>query len=409
MIYPRFLTPRLLEAFQDTPLLLIKGARQVGKSTLMKEIVIQRGGQALSFDDPSLLSIAKSDPRGFIDQLQTPILLDEVQRVPEIILPLKLRIDQNQAPGQFFLTGSADFHTLPLIADSMAGRIEIKTLWPLSQGEMQYKQERFIKMVFEGNWPPTFPPLTREDLYHRVIQGGYPKVTERKGSERRAMWFDSYLEAIIQKDIREISAIEGFESIPNLMTVLASRSANLLNAADVSRILGLSQATVKRYISLLQSIFMTFKLRPWFANMDKRLSKTPKIYFYDSGLLSHILRVPSEWNVSESSRFGQILENFAVCEILKQCSWEKEKIDTHHFRTQSGDEVDLVLQNRQGQFVGVEIKATSTVLAKDFKGLKTFRDLTKEKFSRGIILYTGDTVIPFEENLWAIPIQALWD
>jgi predicted AAA+ superfamily ATPase len=409
MTYPRFLTPRLQEAFQDTPLLLIKGARQVGKSTLMKELVNQRGGQALSFDDPSLLSIAKGDPRGFINQLKTPILLDEVQRAPEIILPLKLRIDQNQAPGQFFLTGSADFHTLPLIADSMAGRIEIKTLWPLSQGEMRYKQERFIKMVFAGEWPNVFPPMSRESLYHRALRGGYPKATERKDAERRAMWFDSYLEAIIQKDIREISAIEGLENIPNLITILASRAANLLNAADVSRVLGLSQATVKRYISLLQSIFITFKLRPWFANTDKRLSKTPKIYFYDSGLLSHILRAPSEWNFSEASRFGQILENFVVCEILKQCSWEKERMDAHHFRTQSGDEVDLVLQNRRGQFVGIEIKAASTVLAKDFKGLKVLRELTKEKFSRGIILYTGDTVIPFEENLWAVPVQALWE
>jgi hypothetical protein len=325
------------------------------------------------------------------------------------VLPLKLRIDKKQDPGQFFLTGSADFHTLPIIADSMAGRIEIKTLWPLSQGELQRKQENFLNMTFDGIWPDSFLPISREDLYQRVIQGGYPKALERKDAARRAMWFDSYLEAIIQKDIREISAIEGLESIPNLMTILASRAANLVNAADISRILGLSQATVKRYIALLQSIFITFKLRPWFSNTDKRLSKTSKVYFYDSGLLSHILRLSPEWDLSESSRFGQVLENFVVCEILKQCSWEKERIEAYHFRTQNGEEVDLILQDRKGRFIGVEIKAASTVLLKDFKGLITFRSLTKEKFYRGIILYTGDTIIPFGDNLWAVPIQALWE
>ena len=408
MIYPRFLTPRLLEASQDTPLLLLKGARQVGKSTLMKNLIGQMGGHALSFDDPSLLSIAKGDPRGFIDQLKTPILLDEVQRVPEIILPLKLRVDADQKPGQFFLTGSADFHTLPLIADSMAGRMEIRTLWPLSQGEIRLKQEKFVPMIFEGTWPNSGASLTREELYHQIIQGGYPQALARKEEVRRSVWFDSYLEAIIQKDIREISSIEGFESVPNLIMILASRAANLVNAADISRILGLSQSTVRRYLTLLRALFIVFKLRPWFSNTDKRLVKTPKIYFYDSGLLSHLLRLPPHWNISESSQFGKILENFVVSEILKQCSWAKEPIDAYYFRAHSGEEVDLILTDRTGYFVGIEIKAASTVLPKDFKSLIAFKNMTQEKFRRGIILYTGDTLIPFGDNLWAVPLHLLW-
>lgn len=409
MTYPRFLTPRLLEAAQDTPLLLIKGARQVGKSTLMQEITSHFGGHSLSLDDPSLLSVARQDPRGFIDQIKTPVLLDEVQRAPEVILPLKLHIDRNRQPGQFFLTGSADFHTLPMIADSMAGRIEIRTLWPLSQGEINKKKEKFLEMAFSGDWPATFPTVLRDDLYHKVIQGGYPEAISRKDAERRATWFDSYLEAIIQKDIRQISSIEGFESIPNLLTILGSRAANLVNAADISRILGLSQSTIKRYISLLQSIFIIFKLKPWFSNTDRRLVKTPKVYFVDSGLLSYLLRFPSTWSLSESSRFGQVLENFVVSEILKQCSWEKERMEVYHFRTQNGEEVDIILQDRKGSFVGIEVKSSSTVSLKDFKGLISFREITKERFCRGIVLYTGDTIIPFGENLWAIPIQALWE
>lgn len=409
MTYPRFLTPRLLEACQDTPLLLIKGARQVGKSTLMQELISHFKGNSLSLDDPSLLSIARQDPRGFIDQIKTPVLLDEVQRAPEVVLPLKLRIDRDRQPGQFFLTGSADFHTLPMIADSMAGRIEIRTLWPLSQGEINKKKEGFLNMVFNEAWPPSLSVLSRDDLYHKVIQGGYPEAISRKDAERRAIWFDSYLEAIIQKDIREISSIEGFESMPNLLTVLGSRATNLVNAADISRMLGLSQSTVKRYIALLQSIFIIFKLKPWFSNTDKRLVKTSKVYFVDSGLLSYLLRLPSTWSISESSKFGQVLENFVVSEILKQCSWEKERMEAYHFRTQNGEEVDLILQNRKGNFVGIEIKASSTLSLKDFKGLITFRDITKESFCRGIVLYTGDTIIPFGENLWALPIQSLWE
>jgi len=409
MTYPRFLKPRLLEACKDTPLLLIKGARQVGKSTLMQELINLFGGQSFSLDDPNILSIAREDPRGFIDQIQTPVLLDEVQRAPEIVLPLKLRIDKNRQPGQFLLTGSADFHTLPMIADSMAGRMEIRTLWPLSQGEISNKQESFLETLFSGSWPVSLPYISREDLYHKVIQGGYPEAIMRTDIERRSIWFDSYLEAIIQKDIRAISVIEGFESIPNLLTILAARSANLVNAADISRVLGLAQSTVKRYITLLQSIFLIFKLKPWFSNTDKRLAKAPKIYFIDTGLLSYILRLPPMWSLSVSAQFGQVLENFVVSEVLKQCSWAKERIDAYHFRTQNGEEVDLILQDRRGHLVGIEVKASATVSRNDFKGLLTFRDISKERFSSGIVLYTGDTIIPFGENLWAIPLQALWE
>lgn len=264
-------------------------------------------------------------------------------------------------------------------------------------------------MAFSGVWPTTLPPVLREDLYHKVIQGGYPEAISRKAAERRAIWFDNYLEAIIQKDIRQISSIDEFESIPNLLTILGSRVANLVNAADISRILGLSQSTIKRYISLLQSIFIIFKLKPWFSNTDRRLVKTPKVYFVDSGLLSYLLRLPSTWSLSESSRFGQVLENFVVSEILKQCSWEKERMEVYHFRTQNGEEVDIILQDRKGNFVGIEVKSSSTVSLKDFKGLISFREIIKERFCRGIVLYTGDTIIPFGENLWAIPIQTLWE
>lgn len=409
MAYPRFLKPRLLEACQDTPLLLIKGARQVGKSTLMQELISLFEGQTLTFDNPSILALAREDPQGFIEQLQTPALIDEVQRAPEIVLPLKLRIDKNRKSGQFLLTGSADFQTLPTIAESMAGRIEIRTLWPLSQGELNRKQETFLERAFKGSWPTTFSQLSRQELYDKVIQGGYPEAVRRTDTERRSLWFDSYLEALIQKDIKAISNIEGFESIPNLLILLASRSANVINAADIARVLGLAQSSVKRYINLLQSIFLIFKLKPWFSNTDKQLAKSPKVYFVDSGLLSHLLRLPPNWEVFPPPPFGQVLENFVVTEVLKQCSWHTERIDSFHFRTQKGEEVDLILQDRRGHLIGIEVKAASTISRKDFKGLLTFKEITKEKFSRGIVLYTGDTLIPFGENLWAVPLQALWE
>lgn len=296
-----------------------------------------------------------------------------------------------------------------MIADSMAGRMEIRTLWPLSQGEINNKKERFLKNLFNRNWRSDFPPHSREELYQKVIRGGYPEALLRKDSERRSIWFDSYLEAVIQKDIRAISAIEGYESLPNLLTTLAARSANLVNAADISRILGIAQSTVKRYINLLQSIFIIFKLKSWFSNTDKRLTKSPKVYFIDSGLLAHVLRLPTTWDISISGQFGEILENFVVSEILKQCSWEKEFIESYHFRTHTGEEVDLILQDRRGCMVGIEVKSSSTVSPKDFKGLLTFRDIKKERFFSGIVLYIGDRVISYGENLWAIPLQALWE
>ena len=409
MSYPRFIKPRLLEACKDTPLLLLKGARQVGKSTLMQELISSFKGHALSFDDPNILTSAKTDPAGFISQLQTPVLLDEVQRAPEVILPLKLRVDKDRTPGQFLLTGSADFHTLPTIAESMAGRMEIRTLWPLSQGEINKKQETFLERAFQKNWPQHIPPLLKEELYSKILKGGYPEVLERNSAERRALWFDSYLEALIQKDIKAISAIEGIESIPNLLMLLASRSANLVNAADIARVLGLNQSSVKRYISLLQAVFIIYKLKPWFSNINTRLAKAPKVYFLDSGLLAHLLRLPLKVGPLPPPYFGQVLENFVVSEILKQCSWQEKKIDAFHFRTQSGIKVDLVLQNREGQLVGIEVKSSSTLSQKDFKGLLSFKEIAKDKFCSGILLYTGESIVPFGENLWAVPIQALWE
>jgi len=408
MLIPRNLKTGIITAAQDTPVIMINGSRQTGKSTLMQGLYPSNQPAYVTLDDMHTLGLARSGPQAFIDSLPQRVILDEIQRVPELILPIKLSVDRNRKPGRFFITGSANVLSLPKVTESLAGRIEIHTLWPLSQGEIRGKQEGFIDLLFSNEKLPPVIPITITELLNLASVGGYPDVQKRP-IERRTSWFESYISSLMDRDVRDLSNIEQLTALPNLLEIIGSRSGALLNNSDLSRSLALPLTTLKRYLSLLELLFLIVPVRPWFGNIGKRLIKVPKLYLNDTGLLCHLLGNDVEAISANGTLLGAVGENFIAMELIKQLAWSKIRAKIFHFRTANGQEVDFVLEAADGRIVGIECKASSTVKSETFKGLKALKELVGKKFHRGIVLYTGSSVLGALEDMQAVPVSALWE
>ncbi len=410
-MYLRNLTQNIVEALGDTPIVLLNGARQTGKSTLVQWICRnQHPAQYVTLDDVSVLSAAQADPAGFLSGFNGPLVIDEIQRVPELFLALKAEVDRERAPGRFLLTGSANVLVLPKLADTLTGRMEILSLWPFSQGEIQSHKEVFVDAIFSPEYFPSQKiAQERDSLLQSILTGGFPEVIQRKTEARRKAWFNAYIATILQRDIRDLSRIEGLASIPRLLSLLAVRSSHLLNFSEISRASALPQATLKRYMALLEATFLIKLLPPWSANLSKRLVQSPKLFLMDTGLLGYLIGMDKDRLNAEPELAGPLLENFVIMELTKQISWSQTRPAMFHFRTQvGGKEVDIVLEDAAGRIVGIEVKATHTVKSGDLAGLKLLAEETRNRFVRGIVLYTGSQSIPFGSNLLAVPVSALW-
>jgi uncharacterized protein len=409
-MYPRNLASEIAVAFRDTPVIFLNGARQTGKTTLARQIRLAgKPLQYLTLDDESVLAATRNSASGFIAGLDGPAILDEVQRAPDLFLAIKAAVDRARRPGRFLLTGSADVLLLPRVADSLAGRMEIFTLWPLSQGELSGHRDDFVDTVFKkAASERPLRPQTSQELIDRLTRGGYPVAQQRKTEARRRAWFDAYLSTIMQRDVRDLANVDDLSVLPRLLTLLASRAASLLNFADLSRTMSIPQTTLKRYFVLLEITFLVTLANPWSVNLGKRLVKAPKVYLNDTGLMISLLGLSGAQLAANRSLLGPLLENFVVIELRKQAGWSKTRPRMLHFRTHAGEEVDVVLEAPSGEVVGIEVKAAASVTAADFKGLRAFAELAGSRFRRGIILYTGAEVVPFAKNLHAVPIQSLW-
>ena len=405
----RNLTVPLLEALSDTPVVLLNGARQVGKSTLVQSLAPDYPAQYLTLDDATVLAAASGDPAGFLAGLAGPVILDEVQRAPGLFLAIKADVDRDRRPGRYLLTGSADVFLLPRIAESLAGRMEVLTLWPLSQGEIEGVRETFVDALFESKLQaPAVPRLDRGEMLDRALVGGYPELLERTSETRRRAWFGSYTTTILQRDVRDLSSIEDLTSLPRLLSLLAVRSATLLNYAELSRSSGLPASTLKRYFALLEATFLVRLLPAWSENLSKRLVKSPKLLLTDTGLLAAALGLSRERLDEEPRLVGPLLESFVLMEIRKQATWSETRPELFHYRTQTGQEVDLLLEDARGRIAGIEVKASATVQERDVRTLLDLAETLGKRFVRGVVLYTGERAVPFSEKVAALPMAALW-
>ncbi|MDR1423595.1 MAG: ATP-binding protein [Azoarcus sp.] len=412
-MFTRHITSRLREALADTPVVVVSGPRQSGKSTLVQTLNESTARRYLTLDDPTTLVGARSDPTGFIAGLNGPAALDEIQRAPELFLPIKAAVDRDRAEGKpagrFLLTGSANVLLIPALADSLAGRMEIVRLMPLSCAERTNEADfNRADWLFDGAIDRALPPCERAPFIDTLLAGGFPEAVARSTAGRRAAWFDSYLQAILQRDVRELANVEQLTEIPNLVQLLAHRSGGVLNFAELSRSGGIAQTTLKRYFVLLETLFLLHRLPAWARNPGKRLVKAPKVFLPDSGLLAHLAGHTAARLAAAPGLSSALVETFVMSELAKHLAFSERGLSLWHYRTQAGSEVDFLLEDRQGLLTGIEVKAASTVGGKDFNGLRHLQETEPQRFRRGIVLYTGSTVVPFGAALFAVPMSVWW-
>lgn len=405
--YARNLVFPIREALTDTPVILLVGPRQAGKSTLVQSLV--QGATYVTFDDPLTRAAANDDVTSFLRDLPSPAIIDEVQRVPEVFLAIKADVDRQRRPGRFVLTGSADVMLLPRISDSLAGRMETHTLWPLSQGELEGIRERFIDVLFaDAPLPPLTATLSRSEILRRAGSGGYPEVLRRASPERRRGWFRGYSTSMVQREVQEIAAVEGLDDIPRLLQLCATRAGSLVNFTTISRDIGIPLTTVRRYFTLLRATYMVRALPAWSNNVGRRVIHTSKLYLSDTGLLRYLRGGADASTPFGDASTGPMLENFVLMELIKQAGWSATDVGIYFYRNHANQEVDIVLERHDGQIVGIEIKAAAAIQARDWRGLQVLREQAGQRFVRGVVLHAGDQVLPLGDRISAVPIEALW-
>lgn len=407
----RALEGAIRAALADTPVTMVVGARQTGKSTLVTSIGAGAGASYISFDDPTALDTARSDPVAFVEELDGISIIDEVQRAPEVFLPIKAAVDRDRRPGRFVFAGSANPLFIPDVAEALAGRIEILTLWPLSAAELEGKPEsKIVRLLFDSDASPRgVHPVDRKELASRIVSGGFPEAVDRGDPERRGRWFGNYLTTILERDVRALGDIARLEQLPRLLTATALRSRGSLNKSGLSRELALPLSSMERYLLLLERIYLVRRLPAWHNRLGPRLVKAPKLLICDSGLLCHLLRFDEDRLLSDSSSFGLALEGFVGIELAKAVDLDPGDPRLMHYRTSKGVEIDFVLEAGDGTVAAIEVKASSTLEAADFRRFDRLRETLGSRFVRGVVFYTGDRVLPFGDRVQAWPISLLWE
>ncbi|MDO8412242.1 MAG: ATP-binding protein [Gallionellaceae bacterium] len=405
-MYPRYIQPRIAEALADTPVVLLSGPRQVGKTTLVRQFA-KKNRKFITLDDELTLLAARQDPVGLIRSLDHAVI-DEVQRAPALLLAIKKSVDEDRRPGRFLLTGSANLMSLPAVADSLAGRMETLTMLPLAGCEMLAGNGRWIGSVFSGRIPETNHAQMGDKLVEKILRGGYPEAVSRAASRRRAAWAKQYIDALIQRDVRDIASIDKLDQLPRLLKSLAQMSGQLCNFAQLGGQVGLDSKTANKYLAVFEQMYLLRRVQPWSNNRLSRIIKTPKVQFLDSGLLSALTGLTEVAAVRDRQLFGRVLESYVYAELLKQATWAERDYAVYTYRDKDQVEVDFVIEDIAGQVAGIEVKAAASVSANDLTGLKKLSLLAGEKFVAGIVLYDGKDTLPIGKQLWAVPISTLW-
>ena len=405
-LHPRWIEPRIDKALLDTPVVLLAGPRQAGKTTLVRQFA-ERGLDYLTLDDELILLSAREDPVGMIRNLDRAVI-DEIQRAPQLLLAIKKSVDEDRRPGRFLLTGSANLMALPTVADSLAGRMETLLLLPLSQSEIENRPANWIDSIFAGEILTTVTPVLGNELVERVLRGGYPEAIVRPTAKRRIAWARQYIDAIVQRDVRDIAEIDKLDQLPRFLRALAQTDGQMCNYSETGGQVGMDGKTVSRYIGVFEQMYLLKRIDVWARNRLKRVVKTPKLQFIDSGLLAMLMDVTVKDVQEDKSRYGHVLESFVFGELYKYTTSADDDYRLLYYRDADKFEVDIVIENTAGQLVGVEVKASTTVKERDLRGLKKLSSLAGDQFTAGVLLYDGDETMPLGSNIWAAPLSTLW-
>jgi uncharacterized protein len=410
MLIQRQIKHRVLELLAASRAVAILGARQVGKSTLLQELAqSDYPAEVVTLDDDVTRRSAAADPTEFVARLHTPVAIDEVQRVPDLLLAIKQRLDRDNARGQFLLTGSANILALPTVKDALPGRVDYVNLWPLSAAElMAAESENFVDGLLRGT-PPELndAPLGRRAYAERILRGGYPEAQER-GPRTLGSFFSSYVSSIIERDLGDVANLRAPDVIECLLHVIAARTGGLISFQGMGRDLGLDKNTIHSYTRALENLFLVQPLKPWHVNLGSRQIKSPKLYVVDSGLLCRLLKVNRRRIEDDGAAAGATFESFVAMELLRLADVSEAEASLFHYRDKTGREVDIVLESASGEIAGVEVKAGATVDREDFAGLRNLRDKLNTRFTCGVVLYTGERTLPFGDRIWAVPLAGLW-
>jgi predicted AAA+ superfamily ATPase len=402
----RNLEARIREALADTPVVMIAGPRQSGKTTLARSWS-EHGWRYLTLDDELTLLAAREDATGLIRGLDR-VVIDEVQRAPQLLLAIKKAVDEDRRPGRFLLTGSANLMALPTVSESLAGRMEVLSLLPFSQSEIVGERANWIDAAFAGHLLTPTHPLFGTALTECVLRGGYPEAVARETTRRRHAWARQYLDALILRDVKDVAAIDHAEKLPRFARAMSEMSGQICNYTALAAPLGLDHKTAARYVGVLEHLYLVRRLEAWSANRLKRVVKSPKLHFLDSGLLAALAQLSAEKVGGDRGLFGRLLETFVFSELMKHATTSETVCQFGYYRDHDQYEVDVLIENAAGEVVAVEVKAAASVSVRDLRGLKRLAAALGEKFRLGVVLYDGTDTLPLGGGMWAAPVASLW-
>jgi len=409
LLFPRRIRPIVVDALGYARVVLISGARQVGKTTLSTEIAAtDRPMRALTLDDSQTREAALQDPAGFIAGLDGPVLIDEIQRAPDLLLEIKKVIDRDTTPGRFLLTGSANVFASKQVIDALTGRVDRIRMWPLAQSEILAGTLNIVDELLAGRAPQLDgAPVGRQAFASAIAEGGYPEARLRPVGRGRDDWFENYVDTTLERDLREIADARRVDDMGRLLRLLASQSANLLSYRSVGQRLEMHHDTAQAYVTLLEQMFLIQRLPAWRPGLGARESSRPKVYVCDPGMLAYLLGADTERIGRDDQVTGKACETLVAVELLKHATWAEQSVRTYHYQRERQD-IDFVLETRAGDLAAVEVKAKASLHASDWKWLAALRDARGDRFKSGIVIYSGEQTIPLGDRLWAVPYAGLW-
>lgn len=407
--YPRWQQIRLRKALGSRRVVMLTGPRQCGKTTLARKLISEQTAYR-TLDDAGARQAAENDPHLFVEFAPEggTLIIDEVQKVPDLLSAIKKVVDQNNRPGQFLITGSANIMHLPTVQESLAGRVSKIRLRPLSQGEISGASPLFVERAFAQNFTIGKTRYRRNDLIDLIFRGGFPEAVRLEGKLRKN-WHGDYVDALIEHDLNDVAKIREIDMMKDLVRILAAWSSKFMEMSSIGAGLAIERRTLAAYISALQSFYLIETVPAWRKTNYDRVGKQEKLFMADTGMMTALLGWKPSDLADDPDKPGKAFETFAYNEIAAQIDAAEDIYHLYHYRDREKREIDFLIEREDRSILAVEVKSGITVRKSDFKHIEWFgKNLVKGKPLTGIVLYAGEDIMPFSKNLWAVPFDCLW-